>query len=181
MEHDLENYYDKNIDKIMSKKPSVEKEKFKRLYETGKKESLLIVLGGPIQTMITGTIGLLWLWYNRKKIAVKAELSLKEWIAVLIAFFWSRQLFNLLTGLLFYVLRGTVSKMDDESRIGLYFGAPVGTVNIATGLVSLVLLLWVIFFIIPKNQRLSFILAGCAGSLFGFIIWMQWIGPVVLP
>jgi len=180
-EHHLEAYYDKHIDKIMSKEPSVEKETFKNLYERGKIENLLIILGGPLQTIIVGSIGLMWLYYHRKKIMAKAELSVKEWFAVIVAFFWSRQLFNLLSGMLSFISSKAFPKGGDESRISLYFGVPVSTVDVITGMVSLALLLWVIFYIIPINQRLSFILAGMAGSALGFVIWMQWIGPVVLP
>ena len=184
----FDSLYKADEKKILAKESSPEKEYFLKYraslsvkFDTKKHDDILFTLGGPLQTMITGTIGILWLWYHRKKIVAKTELSVKEWLAVIVAFFWSRQLFNLLTGLLSYISNGSFPKRGDEARISNYFHLPVGSVNIATGLVSLVLLLWVIFYIVPKDQRLSFILAGFAGSVLGFVIWMQWIGPVVLP
>jgi len=180
-EHDLETYYDKHIDKIMSKESSLEKATFTNLYETGKKESLLIILGGPLQTMITGTIGIVWLWYHRKKIMAKTELSVKEWFAVFIAFFWSRQIINELICIYEYVVHGAILPNGDEAKISRQWDLPVNTINIVTGIIGTVLLIWVTFSIIPKQQRFSFILAGVAGSALGVVIWFMWVGPIILP
>ena len=43
------------------------------------------------------------------------------------------------------------------------------------------LLTWVVFYIIPKQQRLNFLCAGLVGSFMGWIIWMDILGPVVMP
>jgi len=184
----FDSLYKADEKKILAKEPSPEKEYFLKYreslngkFDTEKHDSIFFTLGGPLQTMVTGTIGILWLWYHRKKIMAKTELSVKEWFAVIVAFFWSRQFFNLLTGLISYAGSGVFPKRGDEARISRYFDLPLSTVNISTGLISLVLLIWVTFYLIPKNQRLSFILAGFVGSALGFVIWMKWVGPVVLP
>lgn len=174
--------------KILAKESSPEKEYFIKYRESLSRDfyvathkPIIFTMGGPLQTMITGSLGLLYLWYYLKKIILKNELSVKEWFAVLLAFFWSRQIFNALSAMVCHISRGSISRRGDEAKISLYFKLPIYTVNIITGLIGLVLLFWVTFYIIPKQQRFSFIIAGLIGSTLGFVIWMQWIGPVVLP
>ncbi|MGV6832650.1 MAG: hypothetical protein ACWA5P_13945 [bacterium] len=50
-------------------------------------------IGGPLQTIITGIIGLIIFW-RRKKIN-KNGLRLFDWLGVFLALFWLRQVFNL--------------------------------------------------------------------------------------
>lgn len=184
----FDSLYKADEKKILAKEPSPEKEYFLKYRKSLSSNSntavhnpVLFTLAGPLQTMITGTIGIIWLLYQRKKIILKNELSVKEWLAVLIAFFWSRQLFNALTALVYYIPKGVLPRGGDEVKISRYFHLPLGIINVITGIVALFLLVWVTFYLIPKNQRLSFILAGIVGSALGFVIWMKWIGPVVLP
>ena len=183
----FDSLYKANEKKILAKEASPEKEYFLKYRESLSSSfktnagRLVYIFAGPLQTMITGSIAIFWLWYYRKTIFAKTLLSVKEWFAVFIAFFWSRQIFNALSAIIGYISNGSISRGGDEAKISLFFNLPVYTVNIITGLIGFTLLLWVTFYIIRKQQRFSFILAGTAGSALGYTIWMQWIGPVVLP
>jgi hypothetical protein len=57
-------------------------------------DGLLIRLGGPLQTMLTGTVGLIWLLWDRRKRTAADPLGRAGWCAALLALFWGRQVFN---------------------------------------------------------------------------------------
>ena len=61
----------------------------------GKNDAFFITLGGPLQTIITGTTGLILLFIFRKSFYSKEKLFLWQWIMIFITLFWLRQLANL--------------------------------------------------------------------------------------
>lgn len=187
MQHNMEDkmdslgtYYDKHHDKIMARADSPDKSYFTEKYAQLNADGNLINWGGPAQTMLTGTIGLIVLWFRRKKIAA-AGMKVADWFWVILAFFWSRQLANLLIVLFFYLRRGKYAGNGDETKISIYYHWPFVTLNAITGMLAAAILTYVVFHIIPKQQRLTFIAAGAAGSVLGWVVWMEWIGPVMLP
>lgn len=179
----LENAYQKDKEKIKSKIPSPEKDAFlktnKRLAKKYKQESLRMRLGGPLQTMLTGTIGIILLWFARKKNRLSATLTFKEWCYVLLGFFWSRQ-FAILLQKVYY--KFTCSKgRGDEENIAHYLGLNEWSVITVWGIIGAVILLWITFYAVPLKQRLTFIIAGLTGSLLGAALWFGILGPVLLP
>lgn len=147
--------------------------------ERPKQHSLLIVLGGPVQTMLTGMLGFWLLWRWRKKGVLINPLKAKHWIGVLLAFFWSRQVFNFVMSIGEFC--SCTELKSDEPRISRYFGWPDSSFGLATFIPAVVILWWVVFKAIPKQQRFTFLLSGLAGSAFGWFIWMHWLGPRLLP
>jgi hypothetical protein len=141
---------------------------------------ILVTLGGPLQTMLTGTIGFLILWYRRKKIFAKKSVNAGEWLAVLLAFFWSRQVFNFMVPIP-AIFQTAGDYYGDEPQLSHYMGLPHWGFGLITCVVGAVLLLWVTFRAIPKKQRFTFILSGLAGSALGWYIWMHWMGPQLMP
>lgn len=176
----LYTYYEAHKDKIRSAAPSPEKEYFNTLNAVLERESFYITLSGPLQTIITGTIGVALLWFRRKKIR-QFGLRWADWVYIFLAFFWSRQIFNCAFGLLFCLKNDRATLSGDEIYIDQYLGFPNMVTDSVGALLASVLLIWVVFWIIPKSLRLTFILSGFAGSALGFMIWMYWLGPVVLP
>jgi hypothetical protein len=172
-------YYKAHEAAIAAKPPSAEKEYFMAQRQAFGRHMFLITLGGPLQTMLTGTVGIVLLWSGRKKITGHG-LTVGSWLFVFLAFFWSRQVFNCGIALLGLVLKGRAGGTGDEYNIDQYLGLPLMATNLITAAVALPLLLWVAFCIIPKPQRVTFIASGIAGSALGFWIWMYWLGPVVL-
>ncbi|KGO88530.1 hypothetical protein Q765_01075 [Flavobacterium rivuli WB 3.3-2 = DSM 21788] len=181
----LDSTYKVNHAKIVAKESSPEKESFLKqrysIFKNLESERLAMILGGPVQTLLTGSIGILWLWYNRKRILLKNELAVKEWFMVIVAFFWSRAIVNELICIYDYLLNGRIPRGGDEAKISLHFRLPVNSINMVTAIIGTFLLLWVTFYIVPNQQRFTFILSGIAGSALGVMIWFLWIGPVVLP
>ncbi len=85
---------DENNNPIKNKKELENNKQYYKIVQKYKYNSLLIFIGGPIQTSITGLAGLLILYYRRKK---RAEIGFKfiDWLAVFLALFWLRPVFNL--------------------------------------------------------------------------------------
>ena len=179
----FDSLYKADESKILAKKSSPEKEYFLHYRsELGKTigiRDLIIRMSGPLQTMITGSLGVLWLWYYRKKIRTETELSVKQWFGVLIAFFWSRQLAILLQKIVNYVM--CRNSRGDEERIAYHLQVNQWILITLWGIIGAAILSWVVFYIIPKQQRFTFIMAGLAGSTLGFVVWMLWLGPALLP
>jgi len=175
--------YEKDKDKIKSKTSSPEKEAFLKLkvdlLKQYKYEDLLMRLGGPLQTMLTGTVGVFFLWMSRRKKQNNYALSIKEWVLVLIGFFWSRQL-GILLQKIYYTIIGHQGKGDEE-KIARHLHLNQWTVITIWGIMGMFILIWVTFYAIPLQQRLTFITAGLTGSLLGAVLWFAFLGPVLLP
>lgn len=143
------------------------------------KRSFYITLGGPAQTIITGLLGLSILYFRRNRNSIKFLLI--DWLAVFLALFWLREVFNLFMGL----LRGLFNRGNyfggDEYFLSTYLDLPNGAFSITLGSIGLFISLMVIFKIIPKKKRFTFIVSGLTGGLLGFYWWMYVIGPVLLP
>lgn len=157
---------------------TIKNENYRHLF---KWESILISLGGPIQTMLTGTIGFLLLYEFKNEILKRSRLERKHWAMVFMAMFWLRQTAISFMIIAVYLFQGLIMQKGDESRISLKLGLPVFTLDIITGFVGLIIISIVIFKFIPISQRFTFILSGFAGGVLGYVLWMEILGPKILP
>ena len=157
----------------------------KNEYEIGIEElqsnGLLIIIGGPLQTTLTGLIGLIILFMRRNHI-IKLGLKMIDWLAVFLSLFWLREVFNLVMsiGLNIISARGSFFS-GDERYISYGLNLWEGTAPIILGFAGLLISLFVIFNIIPNRHRLTFIISGLVGGIVGFILWMNILGPRILP
>jgi hypothetical protein len=138
-------------------------------------------MGGPLQTVITGSIGFILLILYRKSFLMATVLNFRQWILIFITLFWLREAFNFLGGAFIYFLRGEYPSSGDEIRLALYFDLPYLAILFPLALTAMAILTYVIFKIIPLQQRLTFMIAGLIGGLLGFYLWLVLIGPVVMP
>ncbi|QDK83245.1 hypothetical protein EXU85_33440 [Spirosoma sp. KCTC 42546] len=137
--------------------------------------------GGPLQTMLTGTLGLLILFLiNRKKRDLQLDLSNSDWLWVFIALFWLRQVANCFMMFMLLIFKGVYGR-GDETRLSKYYDLPPWTLNVVTGAVGAFVLHYVIFKFIPPHQRFTFVVAGLVGGVSGYILWLHMLGPIVLP
>lgn len=173
-------FTEKHKEKIQAEEKSPERDKYLEIIESQRKEKLLITLGGPIQTLLTGTIGFLILWFKRKRIFRKYNLSTSNWISIFLAFFWSRQVFNFIASDMLLQAEKT-SYVSDEPRISQSLNLPFWSIGLVTCILGILILSWICFKIIPIRQRLTFILAGMVGSAVGWYVWMYKLGPIILP
>ncbi|MBL4770377.1 MAG: hypothetical protein JKY61_04405 [Planctomycetes bacterium] len=139
--------------------------------------SFWISVGGPLMNMGLGVIGLVWL----AKLAKRGPIELRGQglAAVLLALFWSRQVFNLaLLGR--QLLSESDGPMSDEIKIALYLDWPIYSVSILTALVAAMAVIRTILHV-KRTQRLALVVSGALGSLTGFALWYMGIGPLILP
>lgn len=172
--------YHKNEYAIKNNLPFHKKAEYFERIQKYSLESFLITIGGPIQTILTGTIGFLLLYYRRIKNIVFNKF---DWLFVFFALFWLRQVFNPTFSIIRRLLRGTGKWIgrSDETKISEFLNLSRGFFDFLLGSIGLLICSYVMFVIIPKNHRLTFIISGIFGGVFGFYFWMYKIGPIVLP
>lgn len=157
------------------------KKEFYSIERKQTKDGFWITFGGPFQTMLTGTLGFLLVFYQRNKIRKANGLLFSQWIIIFLSLFWLRQFANLIAWVGGYFFKGQFSLSGDEIRLAISSGLPTGTILIMTAVIAIGLLIFIIFKILPANIRLTFILAGFFGGIFGYFFWLLWIGPILLP
>jgi hypothetical protein len=69
----------------------------------------------------------------------------------------------------------------DEKKISELLNLWNGTVSCVLGIIGLFISIFIVFRIVPKHLRLTFIAGGFLGGIFGFILWMNILGPKILP
>ncbi|WP_452231538.1 hypothetical protein [Lacinutrix sp. MEBiC02595] len=153
----------------------------KRYWNEKSNSGLLITVGGPLQTILTGTIGLLILIWRRKSIC-KNGLKVFDWLAIFLSLFWLREIFNLVASITIELIsRNGTWFAGDELHISQGLNLWSGTIPLILATMGTIIAIYVVFKIIPKKIRMTFILSGFIGGIAGFIFWMNIIGPKILP
>ncbi|PCJ67446.1 MAG: hypothetical protein COA58_03760 [Bacteroidetes bacterium] len=143
--------------------------------------SKLITIGGPIQTLLTSFIGILILAYRRKSMKIYG-IKFWDWLAIFLALFSLRFVSNMTLSLINGLFLGGNSYFSgDEARLASSLNLPSGTFAVPLFFIGLIIALWVVFMVIPAKSRLTFILSGLAGGVMGYLIWLKWLGPIVMP
>jgi len=153
----------------------------KRYWNEKSNNGLLVTIGGPLQTTLTGTFGLFILIWRRKYI-YKNGLKSLDWLAIFLSLFWLREIFNLVTSIGGELISPNGNWFGgDELHISKSLNLWSGTISLILATIGTVIAIYVIFRIIPKKTRQTFILSGFIGGIVGFILWMNIIGPKILP
>lgn len=139
---------------------------------------LIILIGGPVQTMLTGSFGLLQL-QRKTYIKISKNKNLYFWLSVFLSLFWSRQILNFSIDIAKYFQLHTL--VSDEARISILLNFHPLSLGLITGILGIISCLFVVFKVIPKKIRLKFILSGVIGSTIGYYLWFKLIGPFLLP
>lgn len=155
------------------------KDKWEEIRKQRRENGFWVHLGGPLQTILTGTIGFLIL-YRRKPQIQTNGIKLMDWFLIFLSLFWLRELSNFVQGMITGD-NSPFSGRSDEIRLARSLGWWEGSISLPLAIVALIIALYVIFKIIPVVYRLTFIAAGFTGGVFGFLFWLKWVGPVVLP
>jgi len=181
LEEKLIDIYNKNKDAIKNNTPFDQKKEYDKGVETLRSNALWIRLGGPIQTIGIGIIGLtLLLW--RRPLMIRNGLSLIDWLCIFLSLFWLREIFNLLMSVGSEMISPNGSYFGgDEKYISFELGLWEGTVPIIIGTLGLSISLFVIFRCIPNRFRSTFIASGFIGGILGFVLWLKILGPKILP
>ncbi|MFN1834332.1 hypothetical protein AB2B38_003630 [Balneola sp. MJW-20] len=177
----LHDIYSRNENAITRDLEFEEKAMYEELLVEYRRDNLLIQLGGPVQTMLTGSLGLFILFFYKRNGGTE-DLNYIGWLGVFLSLFWLRQVFNLFAG----IANGIISPDrgffgGDEAYISEMLELWPGTLPVISGIAGSVICGHVLFRIIPVKQRPVFISAGCTGGILGYILWMFYLGPAVLP
>jgi len=140
-----------------------------------------ITLGGPLETILTGTVGFVLLFSFRKSFENVAELSFRQWCLIFISLFWLRQTANLVTRIGGYFSKGKPFRCGDETRLSSDLHLPDSTILTATAIIGAVVLTIIIFKFVPTKQRLVFIASGLVGGAAGYVLWLDLFGKYVMP
>ena len=141
-------------------------------------ERMWITLGGPLQTILTGTIGIAGLIALRRKAIVDAY-NPKHLLWIILAYFHSRWVMNS-AGILYKVYVSGNDSRSDEVRLFKYWNIDVATGTWMLLIVSSLLLGYVTF-VLVRNHRWQLIVYGALGSIAGGWFWLVWAGPVLMP
>jgi hypothetical protein len=166
---------------IKSDKPFPEKDRYDKIVALYKRAGIWPLAGGPLQTMLTGTIGFILLMVLRKRFFTAERLSFGLWLVIFIALFWLRQTTNFFVDLSTFLIFGFRGRHGDEFGLARYFHLPSWSILIVTALIGLVVLVAVIFKFVPKKQRLTFMASGIAGGVAGYVFWLVLIGKLIMP
>jgi hypothetical protein len=177
------------IDKIITqfykeielKKDFPLRQRYEYLVQIEKSKDFYSRLWGPLQTMITGTIGFILLLFYRKKIIGKTSLTTSQWLLVFLSLFWLREVFNTFIASILSFTKMRKEFYGDEFILSMELNLPPFTLPIITALIGLIICSIVTFKFIPIAQRKIFIAAGFTGGVLGIIFWMYFLGPIVLP
>ncbi len=157
------------------------KELFEELTNTTNQHSLLIWMGGPLQTMANGTMGFFILLYRRKNNG-HSPFKLIDWIATFLSLFWLRQVYNYVISIGHEIVFPNGHFFGgDERYIADSLEIWSGSMATSTALIGFIISSVVIFRLIPKTYVYTFIIAGFIGGIIGYIIWFHALGPFILP
>jgi hypothetical protein len=178
--------YEDNLIAISNNQEFPDKSRYEELsliineeYPTNKEHGFWITFGGPIQTILTGILGLLILGFRKAK--GKYEFKFLNWLGVFLSLFVLREVFNLVMAFAKSILFSKSNFYGDEFRISRYLGFNEWMIPIITGLLGLIISLYIIFWVIPFQHRLTFIFSGFIGGILGYLFWFYWLGKLILP
>lgn len=176
-------FYEKYAYEIKHDLPFPEKTVYQDHFKKWRSDGFKVTLGGPFQTILTSILGLFILFVRRKKRA-HAGFKIIDWLAVFLSLFWLRMTFNVIYGIVRSLWNGNpilTGGRSDEIRIASYLELPDWTFSVSLGLMGLAIALYVVFGVVPKDKRLTFILAGLIGGMSGYFLWLEMIGPILIP
>jgi hypothetical protein len=177
----IDSFEKKYRDELILNKQFPEKAQYEVLLKQQLNASFLITFGGPLQTMLTGSIAFGLLVRKRNRSRDINKLKFTHWLLVFFALFWLRQPFNFIYWIGGYFRNGEFSTNGDEIYLANYLNIPEGGILIFTALIGFALLFYTVFRIIPVAERWVFVLAGLTGGITGFLFWIIWAGPLILP
>jgi hypothetical protein len=177
----LKSVYEKYPTQIKSNQPFPGKKRYDEICSRVSRRGIWFTLGGPLQTILTGTIGLLLMFVFRRRFFMAEKLTFWLWLLVFISLFWLRQAANFAVCSAFYILLGKRHFRGDEFALDWHFHFPMGTICIITAAIAVAVLLLVVFKFIPAKQRFTFITAGLAGGVTGYLLWLVWFGKIIMP
>lgn len=156
------------------------KEDYETLMKRIKDEAFLITLGGPVLTMFIGSFGLVMAFYNKQSFQDNA-LSVRQWLVVFTALFWLRQPANYILDLLITIQQGRFPNRNDEAILSRYLDVDSWLISFVLAIIGLIMVLITYRKFVPDKDKTTFLLAGLVGGLGGYLLWLFFFGPILMP
>ncbi len=166
---------------INAKQDFPAKKRFDELVIIETKNDTIHRAAGPVQTMLTGTLGFILLLVYRKNFFTSQKLNIKQWLLVFFSLFWLREVFNTALAICLLIITKENEFYGDEFILSQLFLLPNFTLPIITAIIGIIICLIVVFKFIPSSQRKIFISAGFVGGISGYILWRHILGPWLMP
>lgn len=164
-----EKMYALHEEEIKHNKDFSEKEAYEKLRSDIERNDFIITASGPIQSMITGTIGLLLLIFYGERFKTNQKIKFMGWILVFLSLFGLRQSANFMTRFIKFMFNGKWGH-SDEIRLAHYLHIPPYSISLITGVMGFLVLVGVSIFYIPRNDLKIFISGGLVGGISGYLI-----------
>lgn len=178
----LNRIYEEHKEAIDNKQPFPQQDKFEALLTENRRYGILITWGGPLQTMLSGSLGLVLLYVRRRK-RCSNGFAIWDWVGVMLTLFWLRPLANFVHNIIRSIYLGETlfSGRSDEIHLSGYYHLYPGFFTILFGGLAFGIAVYVVFWIVPKPLRFTFISGGMVGGLLGYYLWLIKFGPVLMP
>ena len=142
-----------------------------KLIKLDERNYAIIESSGNLFTFLISITGLTaWFIRRRKKIIIKCG----DWLALMMSLFFLRE--TIIIGIDFIAHR----KLCDEAKFWKYLGLNWYYSDLILFWLGIILLLFILFYVVPKNYRLTFILSGFLGSIISFILIVRFLGNLLL-
>lgn len=158
-----------------------EEDEYNALQKQVERNAFFFTLGGPLQTMLFGSIGFVTILLSGKRFRSAKRLCFGQWLLVFLALFWLREATNLFMILARLLVTGHYKMRADEFGLALYLRWHPWSVQVICGIIALIVAAVVTFRYVPLRQRFTFVAAVLAGGVCGYILWLETLGPVLLP
>jgi len=176
----LKDTYEKYSNEIKSDTDFPGKEKYHKAVQKYRLDSFWIILGGPLETILTGYIGFMLLLVFRKRYIKSDQVHFNGWALIFMSLFWLRQVANLFMAVMSLLLKGQPSQRGDEMRLANHLGINIWIIQIVTGLLGIGILVFVLRFL-PKTVILTFLISGLIGGILGYYLWLIKFGQYIMP
>jgi cation transport ATPase len=170
--------YQKDIE---AKRDFPARKRYEEIMKEENKNDFITRAWGPLQTMITGSIGFILLIVYRSCLFTSTALNIRQWLLIFFSLFWLRQVLNFFLAFVIMLTTGRKEFYGDEFVLALHLGLPNFTVQIITAIIGVIICCIVVFKFVPSSQRKIFIAAGFVGGVIGYILWMYILGPKLMP
>jgi len=144
------------------------------------KDLIGVTLAGPILNMVVGTIGIIWLWLLRRHGELTYPVKPQVWAAIVLTVLWGRELLVGAGGLLILMVGVEVETIDDWHEIAKYWELSPWIIFFITGAIGSIICLLILWWF-PRSHWKHLAVGGPAGCIFGIVVWLGGIGPLVLP
>lgn len=157
-----------------------QKDRYQAIIGKYQADGFWFALGGPLQTMLTGTVAFILLISLRKRLISSGKVSFAGWTLIFLSLSWLRQPANFCMAVAKLIMKNPSPPRGDELILAAYLDLPAWSILVITTVAGSGILLGVLM-LIPKPLRLTFLVSGLIGGTSGYYLWLVKFGPALLP